>query len=177
MHFSTSALRSRLAGVNLVQRHPQRAHDAMSSVRAASGSPQLPQRRIAGRSRLPRVRALKPREIHPTSRSGRKIRVVSSSASRTAPAAATLRIEVPGGLFSRKPSGVCSSTNRKRPSFSMTAATVTLGFIVAPWANRKVSYPFPVRRTEVGSVCVSCTISRPARLSPARPTLPSPPVQ
>jgi hypothetical protein len=38
------------------------------------------------------------------------------------------RIEVAGRLVQAQPSLVCSSTIRKRPSRSTTAATVTLGF-------------------------------------------------
>src|SRR3954469_10380949 len=69
------------------------------------------------------------REMYtPSSSVGRKCQAVSSSASRAQPSAGVSPgSRWPAGLLMRRPSEVSSSIMRKRPSRSMTAATVTLG--------------------------------------------------
>ena len=65
----------------------------------------------------------------PTSAVGTKWWAVSSRASRAQPSAGdSPGSRWPAGVLSLRPCEVCSSTSRKRPSRSITAATVTLGF-------------------------------------------------
>src|SRR6185369_2729057 len=102
----------------------------------------------------------------PTSHSGVKRRVVSSSASRaTASSSDSPGSRWPAGLFSLRPSGVCSSTRRKRPPSSMSAATVTLGFhrcrMAGHFSPRALGRGLaPIPRAARNSLRVSCVGSK-----------------
>jgi len=119
----------RRARGDLIGRQPQRAQDAVvqGAVRvvraelAAEGE-------AAGRSspRRPSARRATGRRRPAASREGEGGLLERLARRRGEQALA--RVEVARRLVQRTPSAVSSSTSRKRPSRSMTAATVTDGF-------------------------------------------------